>query len=476
MMKKSLKKISPKGLLSKSESRSALKRMYKEMKKGILFVSLAVLGACDAILDVRPFDAIPAETAIRDFRGLQSAMNGVYDGLQSSSHTVQYTVITDLAADNITTNGSKIEYVTIENFNSFATNVYYNGIWNNLYDVINRVNNLLVAIPNVEGVSDNQKRRFEGEALVVRAYCYHNLVRFFGGVPYRDQPVTGATPEDIFIGRSTPEFIYQKIEEDLISAMELLAGNGRGQSFRANEGAAYALMARVKLYQRQWAEAANFAEQVINEFGYALQTGNYASIFTDPLSSPEIIFQIDFKNDTDVNLITNWVLPAGRFEVAATADLFNAFTANDARRNESVGQQGAQFFVNKFRDLVTEQDNHIVLRLAEMHLIAAEALNEVSFSASGRAFDHLNAIRARAGLSTVDGNDLINQQAFRLAVELERRRELCFEGHRFFDLVRTNRTQAVLGLNDPNKHLFPIPQTELDANGHPDMIQNPGYN
>ncbi len=112
----------------------------------------------------------------------------------------------------------------------------------------------------------------------------------------------------------------------------------------------------------------------------------------------------------------------------------------------------------------------------------AEALNEQGYVADGPAFTYLNQIRTRAGLPSKTSNNtdaalrVADQAAFRLAVEQERRVELAFEGHRWFDLVRTNRAQAVLGSLGMQAHhvVFPIPQSQIDIN--PSLIvQNPNY-
>jgi len=129
-------------------------------------------------------------------------------------------------------------------------------------------------------------------------------------------------------------------------------------------------------------------------------------------------------------------------------------------------------------------NNIPLIRYADVILMYAEALNEVGYQGDADALANLNLIRARAGLAKKTAADLGSQQSFRLAIEQERRVELAFEGHRWFDLVRTGRALAVLNSKKEqirlvaeltaNNLVFPVPQSQIDINK--DKIkQNPGY-
>jgi hypothetical protein len=446
----------------------------KNLKNVFAYSCIIFLFSCE-ILDVEPpYDRILAENAISDKRGLDAAINGVYDGMQSGAIVLDYPVISDLAADNLEAVGSKIDYITINNNDPFSTNIYVEAVWNAHYDVINRANNILDNIGNVEGVSENEANRAEAEMRSIRALCYFNLVRMFGGVPLRETAISGASEEEISIGRATETETYQFIQTDLESAEELLEGSGRGNSVRIDEPTVKALLARLHLYQENWPEAASYARSVINDFGYEL-VEDYASIFDETNISNEIIFQIDFLNDDDVNTIARWLLASGRYEAAATENIFNLYDNNDLRSSISVGSAGGDLFCNKYTGLQNDVDNLIISRLAEMYLITSEAINEQAYDPNSEAFDLLNEVRERAGLDDITNLDATNQEALREAIAVERRRELAFEGHRWHDLVRTNQAQSILAIDNPNKLLFPIPQSEIDTNKHPDMIQNEDY-
>jgi len=446
----------------------------KNLKNIIIYSFIISLFSCE-ILDVEPpYDRVLAKNAISDKRGLDAAINGVYDGMQSGAIVLDYLVISDLAADNLEAVGSKIDYITINNNDPFSTNIYVEAVWNAHYDVINRANNILDNLESVEGVSEAEANRAEAEMRSIRAICYFNLVRMYGGVPLRETAVSGASEEEIFIGRASESDTYTFIQNDLETAEALLENGGRGNSVRIDEPTVKALLARLHLYQENWAQAETYAKSVINDFGYEL-VEDYASIFDETNSSNEIIFQIDFLNDDDVNTIARWLLASGRYEAAATEDIYNLYDNQDLRASVSVGDAGGDFFCNKYTGLQNDVDNLIVSRLSEMYLIAAEARNEQGYDANSEAFDFLNAVRDRANLDELTNLEATNQASLREAIALERRKELAFEGHRWHDLVRTDQAQATLAINNPNKLLFPIPQSEIDTNKHPDMIQNEDY-
>ena len=174
-----------------------------------------------------------------------------------------------------------------------------------------------------------------------------------------------------------------------------------------------------------------------------------------------------------------------------TLDLIKSYEAGDARKgisvNDSVllinGQKsyaryGLKFVDFKAVDLADGTVSYLVLRYADVLLMYAEALNELNSTAA--ALDHIKPTRTRAGLAALPALD---QAAIRLALEKERRVEFLYEGHRWFDLVRTGRARAVLnahyasqGLNfsvEDFELILPIPQNEIDLN--PSVKQNTGY-
>jgi len=159
--------------------------------------------------------------------------------------------------------------------------------------------------------------------------------------------------------------------------------------------------------------------------------------------------------------------------VEPDASLITAYEAGDERKAVSIAYDGALAYANKYNDLSKGADNLIVLRLAEMYLIRAEAEARLAGGNITAVRSDINAIRSRADLGPTGA---VTADEMLLAIEQERRVEFAFEGHRWFDLVRTGRALEVLpNVTRANQTLFPIPADEILTNNSPEMIQNPGY-
>jgi len=162
----------------------------------------------------------------------------------------------------------------------------------------------------------------------------------------------------------------------------------------------------------------------------------------------------------------------GRREVAPTPEILNAYESGDEREAASIAFEGSLAYAIKYDDLSTGTDNVIVLRLSEMYLIRAEANAKLAQNLSS-VQDDINTIRNRADLGDTPAG---SYPALLNAIEQERWVEFAFEGHRWFDLVRTDRAMDVLpNVTKLSKTLFPIPLSEIITNTNPDMKQNPDY-
>jgi len=454
----------------------------KTIKFSLILIITIVSFGCDDFLEVEPTTQVDAENAIKNEKGVNASLNGVYDEYQSAALAQDLIIFGDLAADNLIHIGSKKEYKQISDNRILPDNVYVEGYWNSLFDAINRINYLISEIPNVEGVSEEDIAFYKGQAYFLRAFSYFNLVKFFGGVPLRDQPVKDVAPEILNIERASKEDTYTFILDDLKKAETFFEVKDPQTASLANLNAVRALRARIKLYQEDWTDAYINAREVINSGRYSLlDSSEYGKLFNEEENS-EVIFQLDFSASDDVNAMADWTQEEGRFEVAAwdsydkEASIADEFSGSDIRKEITVKQGLNHYYANKYNDLENSSDNIIHFRLAEMYLICAEALNETGYVSDGPAFDYLNAVHMRAGLDSLTDNTLKNQGEFRDAIQHERRLELAFEGHRYFDLIRTGRAASVLGdigtLAD-NNWLFPIPQSEMDINEK--MEQNGDY-
>ncbi len=447
---------------------------------GMLALSVS---ACD-VLDVEPNDRINAETVFQDRRGVEAALTGAYNVLQSAALTRELYVLTDLAADNLVASGSKIELDDISDNQPRANNLSLESIWNASYDGINRVNNIIANIGEVERLTEDERNSLLGQARFLRAYHYFNLVRLFGPVPLHKEPVTNIRPETINISRASSEAVYRFIVEDLQEAERILPAVTN--SYEASAGAARALLSRVYLETANWQAAAEKAGEVIN-MDYSLEMDDYTTLFNEG-GNGEIILQTDFTISQAFNPLVEYLLPTaasnplgvkGRGEVSATQNLFNAFSEEDERQFATVllTDDGKTYFASKYTKSSVPGDDIILLRLGEMYLNRAEANLKKANPATEEAREDINTIRQRAGLNPVTTSD--PEQLLEILLE-ERRKELAFEGHRWFDLRRFNKLEEALREKDTfeseDQFLFPVPQSEIDANeaiGPED--QNPGY-
>lgn len=435
----------------------------------ILILGLFIFAACD-VLDVKPYDRIPVGQAFKDKAGIEKGILGAYAPFQYLSYYGRnYLVFSDLSADNLEqpVDGTSSDYREIDNNNILPENGGILGIWASAYESINDANNVISYVPKISDMTDAEKEVALGELYFIRALNHFNLLAYYGGVPVSTQPVL--SPDDLNPPRKTAEEVYAQIVEDLEYAADHLPTST--EKVRGSKYAAVALLARVHLYMGDYADAISRATEVIDNGGYSL-LNDYASIFTD--ESSESIFEIDFTVQAR-NRIAEYNFPKtlnGRREVAPTAAVLDAYETDDERYEASIAFAGTLPYAIKYDDLSTGADNVIVLRLAEMYLIRAEANARLTQNLTD-VQDDINEIRSRAGLGNTGAGTF---PALLNAIEQERWVEFAFEGHRWFDLVRTDRAQDVLpNVTNVNKTLFPIPLSEIITNTNPNMKQNPGY-
>ncbi len=442
------------------------------MKKHILYIILLtgiLMAGCEDLLDVTTTDTLNVDDGvITTAERATLALNGMYDGLQEEEFYANY-VITygDLAADNLDHTGTFTTSKQVDNNAVLTNNVTLNDVWGQLYFVVNIANTLIEDVPGIDNMEPGMIDRMTGEAYFVRALCYFTLVKSWGGVPLQTTPVRDSKDVEAK-ARSSADQVYDQIESDLDAAITQLGTfsvNGR-----ANIWAARALKSRVHLYQGEYQQAHDLADQVIKDSPYTLAS-DYMSIFDyENPYSPESIFEVDFT-EQDGNSLAFWYFQddlGGRYEYGVNPSLVNAYEDDDSRQ-EAVFyySETDNYMVYKYRDVGSGSDNVMVIRLAEMYLNRAEALLNGATGTS-TALDDVNTIRDRAGLA-----DLAGPVTLDIILD-ERRKEFAFEGHRWFDLTRTDQAIEVLpNVASSDQYLWPIPQGERDVN--PNLAQNPGY-
>jgi len=447
------------------------------MKKKILFLLALslMLISCNKMLDVTPTDSVPAELAINDKLGVEHALAGSYNALQAIGLYGRNSVIVgDLVADNLIWTGTSQDYGQFANKPIPANNAVVDGMWTASYDGINRVNNILYRLPDINDLSQDEFNKYTGEALFIRSLLYFNLVSYFGGVPIRTEPTLGL--DNIDLGRSTVDQVYALVIADLIKAKELLPDTkapGRANTFSSSALLSKVYLTKFHLFNDVASAglAAEESARVINEGGYSLAT-SFGTLFTSKNTSTESVFEIvyDLQN---YNRLAQYFYTrdssGSRYEIAPTHDLIQSFDSADQRQYASITYDSKNKpYVTKYNDVSGGTDRVYVFRLAEMYLIRAEALAYTNGDIASIQSD-LNKVRNRAGL---DSTLVDNIDGLKLAIETECRHEFSFEGHRWADLVRTKRATSLLGIEEKYT-LFPIPLSEMQTNKK--MKQNPGY-
>tara|TARA_R110002049_G_scaffold200119_6_gene370710 strand:- start:817 stop:2145 length:1329 start_codon:yes stop_codon:yes gene_type:complete len=442
------------------------------MKK-IIYITLIFVTAlsCD-VLDAEPQNSISAEEAFKTKEDINKGILGAYASFQSLSYYGRtYSLFSDLAADNLAhpLAATATAYAEVNNNNILPENGSVDGIWSIAYDGINVANNVITKVPTIADMSEQEKNEALAELYFIRALNHFNLLNYFGGVPIKIIPTVGVGNLDA--PRNSVEEVYSQIINDLIFASDNLPVSSN--KVRAGKYAAKALLAKVYLYKKDYPQAKTLASEVIAEGGYTLLQ-NYEDIFADDASA-ESIFEIAFTQ-LERNRISEYNFPTslnGRREVEPAQDLLDAYEANDERFEGSIAFEGTQAYAIKYDDLSLGADNFIVLRIADMYLVRAEAEANLPSPVVSAVQSDINEIRVRANLQPTLESSI--SQLIRI-IEKERRIEFAFEGQRWFDLVRTDRAIAVLpNVNSTNQTLFPIPTDEIQTNNSPGMVQNPGY-
>ncbi|PTR01509.1 SusD-like starch-binding protein associating with outer membrane [Mucilaginibacter yixingensis] len=460
-----------------------------------LLIAAFLFNSCTKVLDQVPQDKITEQNFYKSSGDAEAAAVGIYDAAQalSTQAPVAFDAASDLATAQLINFSPFSQHgITVDN----ATVALY---WQNNYVGIGRCNDVLKNVPGIDAnlFIAGQKERILGEAYFMRAYFYFNLLKAFGGVPLVTVPYSSFN-DDFTIARSSSDQTYDQIIADLKLAetnLPVSYPNNVDTRGRATQGGAKALMAKVYLARKDYTNAAAKALEVMNNTTYTLVSGQtgYTNMF-NPASknSTESIFEIQYvSSSSEGNGTYSYYVPTpapagtqgSSYQIVPTSKIINAFETGDIRKAVSITMSPATIpvpFVGKYIRLTSGLDaNIIVMRLADIILVRAEALNELGQTADATAA--LNIIRRRAfglPLTTTSvrdfpsANDVANNYDLRLAIENERMKELCFEGHRFHDLVRTGRAAAVLGITT-NQTLWPIPLRETGRN--PKLQQNPGY-
>ncbi len=502
------------------------------MKKINLFLSLCFLllttQSCKKdFLELQPrgikLESNFYQTQSEAFEGVVA----VYDVLQWSGTNNTWSMNLGLltaASDECYSGGSDASdqpnWGAWDNFTLTPTLGPQRALWNKYYAGIYRANLLLEKIDKVPVIDDNFKARATAEVKFLRGYYYFELVRLFGNIPLITKTLSA---DEIYKQtQAAPAEVYAQIEKDLkeaIAVVELPETVSASELGRVTKGAAKALLGKVILYQNnpaKMAEAATVFEEVINSGIYKLEP-KFEDIFKqDHEWGQESIFEINFSGNQTGGYENFVNITEGNYNTQffGMRDFVGATYANgwsfcpvstelvDAMKNDprfkytiidgkalkaagasyTAGYQNTDYFIQKYAPLQANKaksgepalnwnNNTREIRLADVYLMAAEAIVRSNGDA-GKASSYLNKVRTRVALQPYIGQ---TGAALLELIYKERRFELATEGHRFFDLVRTDKAAETLkGFTKGKSELLPIPQQEIDITVGK-LKQNPGY-
>ena len=486
------------------------------MKLNYNLIAIALLGfsfsSCSDFLEQNPQTDLSENDFYKTADDILSAVNGAYSSLQEGDIYGNWYVFGEIPSDN-TRNQLSGSVTTQNEFDQFyidTQNSMIASFWKAAYKVINRTNTVLGRIDGIE-INAELANRYKLECKFIRALMYFNLVRVYGDVPLVLKEISISESYDIL--REPKENVYNQIIADLKEAQGLPVSYSTAEDGRATQGAAKALLADVYMTLHKYAEAETILAEIINSGRYSLlentpgslNIDGYKNVFS-PVNhnSKEGIFEIQFlkggygegsnyaNNFAPENSGTNVVAVGGTGgNNIPEMDIYNAYEEGDLRRDFSMSlgyydnrknnEWVESRYVCKFMDVPYQNNdasnNYPVIRYADVILMYAEALNQNGKTAE--ACKYLNMTRRRGfGYQTTETSPVdlqtTDKAQFALMVEQERRVELAFENHRWFDLIRTGRAVEVMkskgfSLNETNL-ICPIPQKQIDVN--PKLTQN----
>jgi hypothetical protein len=497
-----------------------MRRIYSKFITLLVLVS-AMLPGCQKFLDEELQGDRSDQQFYKTANDAELAITGVYNVLTFANSDNRIWVFGDVASDDAAKGGipgDQADIGLIDDFNVATDNGNLEQVWVVYYEGISRANKLL---DNIDGINMDAERRnqIKGEAKFLRAYFYYWLVNIYGDIPVH---LTTPTAEGMQKAATPADEVWSTvIIPDLTEAASLLPETFTGKDLgRATSIAAYAFLAKAYLFTKQWSLSEEAAMNVVNSGLHQLALVYKDNFTYATRDNSEVIFAVRHLADQDPglgNALNSWFAPRAQNGYGFNApeqnfvDEFEMTTDSiyDPRLDYTIGRKGqiwldsnvifdpswspTGYLQKKYIQPLSEvhkeskdqgQLHYIFLRYGDVILMLAEALNEQG--KTGEAESYLNMVRKRARESYLYDSDLpgygtipdgllpdvtgSSQPSLRDAIRHERRVELGFEFHRYFDIIRYGESYANQALSDKvnfnystYKH-FPIPQSELSTN------------
>jgi hypothetical protein len=483
------------------------------MTAAVLGLTLLAASCSKSFVNQKPYTSVQAGGAIHDEPSMYTGVIGMYSSLRATDfYGRTYAVKGDLMADNAFLSSSNSgRYLGFNNYDMDKTNSYPSAVWQNAYAAIKNANFLINS--GLATGTDNISQMY-GEAYAVRGLVLFDLLRNFAlpyaagdgpGVPIILKFDSLAKP-----ARDTKYKGYQQALDDLNKSLTLVKfDQGKTMTFAVSNStravnssyitkyAIEGLLARVYQHMGDWTNAKAMALDVVQNGGFSLVastglTGYWAG--TTPRSDKaETMFEVtsDANNNVGDGTLANLYVPkpVGSYgDILATKAFYTTYTATDARRSlynptTRTGQLGTAYYVTKYPIDVTNYDDVKIVRYAEVILILAEAYHNLGDDVN--ALKYLNMVAQKRDPSNagfgVTGAPLMD------TILSERAKETAFEGYRFWDLYRLQKTfvkpqsqdasnaiiKSITVTPATRNFIFPIPFDELLVN--PNLTQNNGY-
>lgn len=485
------------------------------MKSSINFLLLFTLMffSCKKTLDVTPPSEFAPGNVLTNEAGIRALLFSAYAGWQNPTPS-RFLINTSEVSTDVAFNSAGNENLQLSQIINFTWDaslaVFQADVWAPCYRAIRDAN---IVLDNVAaaGMAEDKRKLYTAEARFLRAISYDLLYKWFGPVPLRK---TSDTPTEL--ARATDEEMKSFVESELLAAVPDLPAPGAEEAFgRANKGAALATLSKFYLQTRQWQKAADASQQVI--------AFNYYSLF--PLY--QNMFRVENERNREMIMVTpcrneagygNWFSAGSLPPNFKTAPQIPEYTWTTAMANFATQYRLRTAFTNTFdttndrrailiirryvtttntvTNLLSTADNlrslkywdnatvgnHSgndvpLIRYADILLSRAEALNEVN-GPTQAALDLINLVRTRAGIASLTLAQVTSKDVLRDLILRERGWEFYTEGKRREDLLRMDKfitgaqARGITAAAEKHK-LFPIPQTEVDANKA--VVQNAGY-
>ncbi len=478
-----------------------------KIKYIVFFSVLWMTSSCNSdLLETTPFGQVTSQQFWRNGDDVVAAANAIYSPLLEEDGFAHTEFCFDNCSDDMHRAGDHSDETPLELFTFDPSNSHILASWATKYEVISRANALLINAPKVT-MDENLRKRSLGEAHFLRGFIYWRLALIYGEVPIL---VEG---DAVNLNFNKPKSTYAEViaqaESDFKVAADLLpASYSDAEAGRASKGAANGYLAKLYVYQGNWAKAIETANLVINSNAYKLAPSFNQNFELNTENNPEVLFALQYEtgwttDDSPSFYHTPQAYGGWGFH-EPIKDLVEEFEKGDPRRAYSIYAPGDKvtrgslgtapfeagmtrvtgYAFKKYTAFTEEGDmsqslNAPLLRLSDVYLLAAEA--KIRSAQSGDT--ELNAVRARAGLKAITGakiTDIMHERRVELAGENERHQDLMrWDKAGLLDIsahYKKDRGPYKPGRNfiKPKHYYFPLPQREIDlSNGT--LIQNPNY-